>query len=243
VSRRRKQAILAPRKQKVSDDEWADAIVNDLRRHSHLRIEESEAKKFTKNFIKKVRVTVRSYLAEPRPSDAIKTIKTLADHARSLSSGMNEFSDNLHYKLSFVFLDTKSCPRRPQWVEEQRSKLQEWMADLEKIAKSLEQMEKTDRRHFQHEPKISCAFSAAQLIDALSPAMELRKGRASKFYSIAETLWEAVSGHRESMKNACDRLVDACQRDKTRIKGGYLLEQFFRPKTNQEVKTLAVRKG
>jgi hypothetical protein len=241
VSRRRRRAVQAPRK-RVSVAEWAETIVGDLRRHSGLAIKESLAKNFAESFIKSVRAHIRYYLAEPRPSDAIKTIGSLAGHAQSLASGMNKLSDNSRYKLSFTFLETKSGPRKPQWIEEQQSKLQEWMADLKKIAKSLEQMKKTDR-HFHYEPKTSCAFSAAQLIDALSPDMELRKGGASKFYKIAEDLWEAASGKRESMKGACDVLVDACRRDKTRIKGGYLLAKFLTTKTEQEAKTRAVGKG
>lgn len=242
MSRRGRRAAQAPRK-RISDNEWSTTIVEDLRRNSGLVVDELLARNFTKHYIESVREHIRYYLAEPQPSEVIKKIELLAGHARALASGMSALSDNLYYKLSFSFIETEFVPRKPQWTQEQQSKTQRWIADLEKIANSLEEMKKAGRRYFRYEPEVSCAFSAAQLIDALSPTAELTTGETSQFYRIAELLWEAASGCPKSMKRPCDLLLSACRGDEKRIKGEYLLTEFLRSEKLLGTKASAIAKG
>ncbi len=186
-------------RERASDDELAMAIVDEL----HSPIERSRAIDFTKSFIRDLREFVRLQRRDGRPSDTKERAAQLGRYARALICGIDS-SHDVRSALSFTLVPG------PAW-RGRESKMREWLFDLNKIADELERLQLRGGRVWH--PKLSCAFQARQLIDALSPAKRLTKGDGSQFYLISSWLWQAASGEKDkNMKRACDKCIDSLRR-------------------------------
>lgn len=191
-------------RERLRDEEVAEAIVGELRHHDP-GIDETRAVDHVKSRIEELRTFARKAAIEPRPSAAKRTIVQIADHAEALATCIEKLSPNWRFVLSWVFHERGDNGALALSAGSERaaeSRMNDWISDLKKIPHDLGLMRNSPHDFFTG-PKVKCAFEAREIILALSPTTKLTKG--GTFYLITSWLWEAISGEQEkSLKRACD---------------------------------------
>ncbi len=202
---------------RASDDETAESIVGELSLDPS--IEKSQAVNEVKRCIEDVRETFAAAGLEPWPSKAKETIEQIAKHAEALAACIEKLSPNWRWYLSLSVFNERNdegipiIDNRPGVDSDRtaRTRMGEWIDHLKRIPHDFGRMQNS-RRDFFHGPQALCAFKARELILALAPTTEFKKGESSKFNSITSKLWEAATGKQQSMKNSCDDNVDLFRR-------------------------------
>jgi len=202
----------SPVRAESSDDETAAAIVRLLRagRVSSQPVEQ------VKSSIEGLRVYIQDVRRRGRRSDVDKTMKQIEAHARALASAMEKLDPDWRWYLRLVTFHERRDGVPLIGVtpdHEAETRMADWISDLRRIPHECTRMVELARDFFPGEPKMACAHAASRVIGALSPAMKLTKGDSSKFYQIAEWLWEAASGDKTSMKRSCDAYIDRMKRE------------------------------
>lgn len=152
--------------------------------------------------------------AEPRPSDAKKKIKQVAIHARKLAASIEAINPSWRSILSLTFFEhSEAGVIRPYPDLDRKAELRmsTWLSDLARLAGIAEVVQGAS--YARRKPKEVCAFTARSIMLTIAPTIKPAKGEYSKFYRVAELLWEAISGEEAetvSMKKACDGCLDMC---------------------------------
>lgn len=152
---------------------------------------------------------------EPRPSDAKKLNKQIANHAQELWRLMKKLSPdwrNAYAKKKFFpqpllddqRYDTAFGVTRFRTEGSEKLRMREWLYYLNQL---------TDTQGMEAYPldlKKKCVDVAAEeIIKVLAPDMKLTKTNNCAFYLISSWLWEAISGeHNKSLKRHCDDYID-----------------------------------
>ncbi len=183
----------APARAATSDVEIAQEIVRVL---CPGRIK-SQAVEQVRSSIEGLREYVRAASRRGRRSDVNKTIGQIAAHARALASSIEKLDPDWRWYLRLVAFQERSHGVPLVGVtsdHEAETRMADWISDLQRIPQECTGVLQLPHDFFPGRPKMVCARVASKVIGALSPTMKLTKGDSSKFYLVAEWIWEAASG-------------------------------------------------
>jgi hypothetical protein len=119
-------------RERLRDEEVAEAIVGELRHHDP-GIDETRAVDHVKSRIEELRTFARKAAIEPRPSAAKRTIVQIADHAEALATCIEKLSPNWRFVLSWVFHERGDNGALALSAGSERaaeSRMNDWISDL-----------------------------------------------------------------------------------------------------------------
>lgn len=187
------------------DDEMVDRIVEELGRPTTDR-------ECVRTYIEYLREDIEAmgaFAPDPdasRWSDERKNLKQIYGHARKLAFGIKGLSPRGRYTLALLAFFHEKPQGDPQaWFKQRLDKFVE--DDLLQIAGRARQLWRELPDDPMRDPKDDCAEEARLLMRELS--LKPTKGAYSKYYVVAQLMWEAVTGEEDvDMKRACDRHID-----------------------------------
>jgi hypothetical protein len=183
----------------LSNSALVGGIVDELRRLNPAT-DKRKAGERTENLICTLRSDIqRQHDHHPKATQRI--VSNAAEHAKALLSNLRSLPADTREQFAF-YLSAQAD-----------DSVSKWLGDLEAVWKILDvwSKHKIDGRR---SAELHVAFAAIELIETLSPGIDrasLPLTDGSPFYLIAGYLWEAASGHQQSLKRYCDAILHAAR--------------------------------